>query len=624
MPIDDNNKKHYIRINGYTNQIQAIFDKYNKEFAKLGLSVDYDKENGLFYFRDFPEINNKADKLFKEFANEINTVIANGVSNEWNEANLNNNQIVQSMLGNAWQNAQYSKYFNNHIPAKEAFLKRKTNGLNLSQKVWKYAEVYKENIEDCLSVGIEQGTSAAKLSREIRQYLNEPNKLFRRVRDEFGELRLSKNAKAYNPGAGVYRSSYKNAMRLTRTEINMAYRHADYERWQDMDFVIGIEIQLSGSHPKYDICDTLQGKYPKTFKFGGWHPQCLCFATPILMTDEQFLNEDNADEITDLPQNFKDWYEYHKDDITKAKERGKLPYFLKDNESVILSLSKNSSLENIQQNMIDEFKKLGVTLKGSEITIEDGYVSLTKDQYEILARHFNDNLISENEHKLVYDKEYGYVSSQNFWQINGCCRNNGYNGEELHLNLDNIDSVSSRKFGKLREKDIETIKTLDNIIERNSLDFPIKTLRMATLGEIKSKFNIPTYDFEELVNEERLKLIKSGKDAVISSIEKKLESEGYKKYTEYDVINKIKETSTNGYICKDAGYLSSSTVFSENEMGFRKYKIEIEIPAGTPIYITDNIKESECILGRHTKLEYKGYELSSIDNKYTLKFRVKK
>ncbi|MBR1775054.1 MAG: hypothetical protein IJ759_05965 [Bacteroidales bacterium] len=345
MQIDDNNKKHYIRINGYTNQIQAIFDKYNKEFAKLGLSVDYDKENGLFYFRDFPEINNKADKLFKEFANEINTVIANGVSNEWNEANLNNNQIVQSMLGNAWQNAQYSKYFNNHIPAKEAFLKRKTNGLNLSQKVWKYTEVYKENIEDCLSVGIEKGTSAAKLSREIRQYLNEPNKLFRRVRDEFGELRLSKNAKAYNPGAGVYRSSYKNAMRLTRTEINMAYRYADYERWQDMDFVIGIEIQLSGSHPKYDICDTLQGKYPKTFKFGGWHVQCLCFATPILMTDEQFLNEDNADEITDLPQNFKDWYEYHKDDITKAKERGKLPYFLKDNQGVI-GRSKNIETRN--------------------------------------------------------------------------------------------------------------------------------------------------------------------------------------------------------------------------------------------------------------------------------------
>lgn len=74
-------------------------------------------------------------------------------------------------MGNARQNAQYQKYLNNHLPAKEAFLKRKTNGLNLSQKVWQYAGQYKENIEDCLSVGIGQGASATKLSREIRQYL---------------------------------------------------------------------------------------------------------------------------------------------------------------------------------------------------------------------------------------------------------------------------------------------------------------------------------------------------------------------------------------------------------------------------------------------------------------------
>ncbi|MBQ9255154.1 MAG: hypothetical protein IJ180_10340 [Bacteroidales bacterium] len=32
----------------------------------------------------------------------------------------------------------------------------------------------------------------------------------------------------------------------------------------------------------------------------------LCFATPILMTEEQFFNDEKAEEITDLPQNFKD------------------------------------------------------------------------------------------------------------------------------------------------------------------------------------------------------------------------------------------------------------------------------------------------------------------------------
>ena len=123
-------------------------------------------------------------------------------------------------------------------------------------------------------------------------------------------------------------------MRLARTEINMAYRYADYERWKDMDFVLGIKIQLSDAHPKYDICDVLQGEYPKDFKFGGWHPHCLCFATPILQSDKDFIAGKQPKPIKELPQNFKDWYEFHKDQIQIANEKGKLPYFLRDNKFV--------------------------------------------------------------------------------------------------------------------------------------------------------------------------------------------------------------------------------------------------------------------------------------------------
>ena len=64
-----------------------------------------------------------------------------------------------------------------------------------------------------------------------------------------GKLALSKNAKAFHPGQGVYRSSYKNAMRLTRTETNAAYRLADQDRWQRMDFVVGMRVHKSKNHP---------------------------------------------------------------------------------------------------------------------------------------------------------------------------------------------------------------------------------------------------------------------------------------------------------------------------------------------------------------------------------------
>ena len=36
--------------------------------------------------------------------------------------------------------------------------------------------------------------------------------------------------------------------------------------------------------PFYDICDELQGIYPKTFKWTGWHPHCYSSDTEV-MTD---------------------------------------------------------------------------------------------------------------------------------------------------------------------------------------------------------------------------------------------------------------------------------------------------------------------------------------------------
>ncbi len=191
-----------------------------------------------------------------------------------------------------------------------------------------------------------------RMSRDVRRYLRNPDKLFRRVRDKHGNLRLSKAAKAYHPGRGVYRSSYRNALRLTATENNMAYRTADHLRWQQQPFVVGIEIKLSNNHTCkgvigrfVDICDDLAGVYPKDFKFVGWHPHCRCYCVPKQASKEEFMEyqqrllngEDVSNyhfkgEVKDLPRNFKDWYTDNTDRIARAKSQ---PYFLRDNQKLI-------------------------------------------------------------------------------------------------------------------------------------------------------------------------------------------------------------------------------------------------------------------------------------------------
>lgn len=120
--------------------------------------------------------------------------------------------------------------------------------MNLSKRVWNMKEGYQTFIEDGIKIGVADGKSAIEMTKDVKSYLTNPDKLFRRVRGDDGELHLSKNARAYHPGAGVYRSSYMNALRLTATETNMAYRTADYLRLRDNDFVVGIHIGLSNNH----------------------------------------------------------------------------------------------------------------------------------------------------------------------------------------------------------------------------------------------------------------------------------------------------------------------------------------------------------------------------------------
>ena len=187
--------------------------------------------------------------------------------------------------------------FNRHLDALKEFQTRKVAGMELSQRIWKISEQTKEQLELYLQSGLSSGQGAAKISRDIRQYLQNPDARFRRVRNKDGKLIPSKPMADYHPGQGVYRSAAKNALRMTRTETNMAYRISDINRWKDLDFVTGFEVKLSNSHKIFDICDHLAGKYPKNFIFSGWHSNCYCYMTSITMSDDQFIEYLDSDKI---------------------------------------------------------------------------------------------------------------------------------------------------------------------------------------------------------------------------------------------------------------------------------------------------------------------------------------
>lgn len=353
MPVDttrlaDHVKRAFARQERYAGRVSAVYDKYAEQILSLISAYPGIDKSQPFSFRKYPKLKKQVDALLKDLTGDVLETIEAGIEAEWDQANMVNDSLVRSAFGlKASDDERYKRFFKRNTEALEAFKKRKdpVTGLNLSNKVWNYTGMFRDEMEAVLSASIEEGKSAAEISREVRKYLQEPERLFRRVRNEKWNLRLSKAAKMYHPGQGVYRSSYKNAMRLTRTETNMAYKAADHERYQQLDFVVGFEVHLSKSHsvrmPGGDICDQLKGRYPKEFKFTGWHPQCMCYVTSVLMSNDEFsamqsriLNGEPTEDMTSkntiksVPAGFNDW-------VGENTERGKSsehqPYFIRDN-----------------------------------------------------------------------------------------------------------------------------------------------------------------------------------------------------------------------------------------------------------------------------------------------------
>lgn len=345
----DYDKTHLRNMAAIGTRIDRIFKKATEEAAKIGVSIKAAlPDDRIFSFADFPETKKQIERLLTALQQSMETTIVNGVRSAWTLSNNKNNALVSRILGDRvgdLSKEQYRRYFSTNGDALDAFLQRKEQGLNLSDRVWRYTTEFKREIELGLDLGIRTGESAAEMTRSLRQYLQHPDKLFRRVRDKHGNLKLSKAAKAFHPGRGVYRSSYKNARRLAATETNIAYRTSDHLRWQQMEFVVGIEIKLSNNHtlngvPLTDICDTLAGRYPKDFKFTGWHPHCRCRAVTILKTEEEMARDtkrildgrqpsaDSANAVTDTPEAFKGWVENNRDRIANGHS---LPYFIRDN-----------------------------------------------------------------------------------------------------------------------------------------------------------------------------------------------------------------------------------------------------------------------------------------------------
>jgi len=322
-------------------QIERLYRKAVLEYVRLGLHLeprfnpDGDK---MFAFASFPGFKERAQRILRSLHKDITGIIATGIEREWHAANAKNDQIIDDILkGYKVDRETLEKLKYRNLEALKAFQQRKVGGMGLSERVWKYTETFESEMELILDVSLGQGKSATRIAQEAQPLLNEPNRLFRRVRDKRGVLRPSKAMKAYNPGPGIYKSSFKNSFRMARTEVNMAYRVADHERRMATPFIVGYEVRRSNNPYPCDICDAMKGRYPKSYIFRSVHPSCRCYVITILATPDEIENWINSgvdgpiksvNEVTQMPQGWKEYVKKNRQRILKAKEP---PYWVRDN-----------------------------------------------------------------------------------------------------------------------------------------------------------------------------------------------------------------------------------------------------------------------------------------------------
>lgn len=202
----------------------------------------------------------------------------------------------------------------------------------------------------------------------------------------------------------------------------------------------------------------------------------------------------------------------------------------------------------------------GLELENVEKYAKEEYNYLEEDYSEALKKF---GKINKSQVEKIYansTRDTGYIATGNSFDINRAFRN-----KEPNL---------------LREVDLITSKTLDEVIKSNKTPYNIKGFRKVNLDWVSNfikNADIPkTYDSIQDVS---------------------------------DALNSI-----IGHKYEELGYSSISVNPNMNVFPNRRVQLDIEIPKGSNAYLTLNVQESELIMGRGTIFELK--ESSVIEDDY--------
>lgn len=162
------------------------------------------------------------------------------------------------------------------------------DGLKLSDRVWLITNTTKREMIKAVHQGVTMGRSASAISKDIQYMLRMPETL------------RGKAKMLYRPGRGIYKSAYKNAMRLARTELNQAFWEGTEQYAESKQWIDGYIWQV-GNVDACPLCLPHDGEFfPKDEKPQQPHPQCMCHILPHIKDDPVPSEKERQERISQL------------------------------------------------------------------------------------------------------------------------------------------------------------------------------------------------------------------------------------------------------------------------------------------------------------------------------------
>lgn len=430
----------------YNKRLGRLYSDYVKKLTSLGYGEDVLEDDALFNFDNFPQLKARLNDIFNDYYQNSLLCYKNGITDgvalayNHDEMVIGGYSVLTDKAIRVARDTAAATFIANRLKTK--------NGLNLAQIIWNYCQQTKSEFEMAMSNtiadGIKKGSSAEEVGKSIRKYLNDPDMMYRR----YHTIKVQKNGKKKDVvtwrrrriidgkvrfieeplekvGMGVYRSARKNALRVARTEINSAYHKARNERWQNEPFVIGQYIHVSPQHNIDDICNDLEGRYPKDYVWISWHPQCICTSDPItiqgeekkefykrLMAGEDMSNYVSPFAVLTMPEKYNQYIKDNSEAIVKAGMRGKLAWHLQDNTKYWAHLLSPSDRKKLGLKAVSSRELILAKAKERHALRTKEQIDKIQSRWDKHRRDYYNGLV----HNLLGSKSVTDIKSQDLFE----------------------------------------------------------------------------------------------------------------------------------------------------------------------------------------------------------------